>query len=156
MIRRPPRSTLFPYTTLFRSVGLFDRGISAPHHGQHFTLEERAVTHRAVRHALPGVLLLSRYAELHRSPAGGEDHGRRAIRLPARRRDVEPAVVRLADLLHRIGHDLGAELLGVLRHLLRELPPFDALEPDVVLDQIGFESSPPGAPRSIEIGRAHV
>src|SRR3712207_8381099 len=27
MIRRPPRSTLFPYTTLFRSVGL-DRGKS--------------------------------------------------------------------------------------------------------------------------------
>src|SRR3712207_3403230 len=27
MIRRPPRSTLFPYTTLFRSVvGVFDRG----------------------------------------------------------------------------------------------------------------------------------
>src|SRR3712207_5103232 len=24
MIRRPPRSTLFPYTTLFRSNGLFD------------------------------------------------------------------------------------------------------------------------------------
>src|SRR2546429_6040804 len=74
MIRRPPRSTLFPYTTLFRS-----------------------------RHALPGVLLLSRYGELHRSPAGGEDHGRRAIQLPARRRDVEPAVVRLADRLHPVG-----------------------------------------------------
>src|SRR3712207_7302117 len=25
MIRRPPRSTLFPYTTLFRSVGLADK-----------------------------------------------------------------------------------------------------------------------------------
>src|SRR2546430_9144828 len=25
MIRRPPRSTLFPYTTLFRSVQLLDR-----------------------------------------------------------------------------------------------------------------------------------
>src|SRR2546430_6068592 len=25
MIRRPPRSTLFPYTTLFRSRGIFDR-----------------------------------------------------------------------------------------------------------------------------------
>src|SRR5260370_15954069 len=25
MIRRPPRSTLFPYTTLFRSVGGIDR-----------------------------------------------------------------------------------------------------------------------------------
>src|SRR3712207_8989017 len=24
MIRRPPRSTLFPYTTLFRSLGLMD------------------------------------------------------------------------------------------------------------------------------------
>src|SRR3712207_7804217 len=27
MIRRPPRSTLFPYTTLFRSDGLFDQGV---------------------------------------------------------------------------------------------------------------------------------
>src|SRR3712207_9304466 len=25
MIRRPPRSTLFPYTTLFRSVGLLEQ-----------------------------------------------------------------------------------------------------------------------------------
>src|SRR3712207_9419902 len=25
MIRRPPRSTLFPYTTLFRSIGSFER-----------------------------------------------------------------------------------------------------------------------------------
>ena len=26
MIRRPPRSTLFPYTTLFRSAGQFEKG----------------------------------------------------------------------------------------------------------------------------------
>src|SRR3712207_7853557 len=26
MIRRPPRSTLFPYTTLFRSIGIFNAG----------------------------------------------------------------------------------------------------------------------------------
>src|SRR2546430_7310625 len=32
MIRRPPRSTLFPYTTLFRSVSqLRDRGIAQLH-----------------------------------------------------------------------------------------------------------------------------
>src|SRR3712207_7237335 len=36
MIRRPPRSTLFPYTTLFRSVGvapnaLFDGPVHDPH-----------------------------------------------------------------------------------------------------------------------------
>src|SRR3989441_6775559 len=30
MIRRPPRSTLFPYTTLFRSLG----GVEAVHLGQ--------------------------------------------------------------------------------------------------------------------------
>src|SRR3712207_8102097 len=27
MIRRPPRSTLFPYTTLFRSLGLFEEAL---------------------------------------------------------------------------------------------------------------------------------
>src|SRR2546427_6319988 len=30
MIRRPPRSTLFPYTTLFRSVELVERMLAAP------------------------------------------------------------------------------------------------------------------------------
>src|SRR5256886_4420557 len=33
MIRRPPRSTLFPYTTLFRSPG---NGVSHPVHMQRF------------------------------------------------------------------------------------------------------------------------
>src|SRR2546426_6295303 len=32
MIRRPPRSTLFPYTTLFRSLGE-DESHYGPHHG---------------------------------------------------------------------------------------------------------------------------
>src|SRR2546426_8940369 len=31
MIRRPPRSTLFPYTTLFRSVSLFASGCAGKH-----------------------------------------------------------------------------------------------------------------------------
>src|SRR3712207_7048940 len=30
MIRRPPRSTLFPYTTLFRSDGQLDLGMAFP------------------------------------------------------------------------------------------------------------------------------
>src|SRR3712207_8768120 len=30
MIRRPPRSTLFPYTTLFRSVALYAAPITLP------------------------------------------------------------------------------------------------------------------------------
>src|SRR5256885_10867804 len=32
MIRRPPRSTLFPYTTLFRSVGHEDRIVAIGEH----------------------------------------------------------------------------------------------------------------------------
>src|SRR3712207_6902674 len=34
MIRRPPRSTLFPYTTLFRSEQPPARRDEHPHHGQ--------------------------------------------------------------------------------------------------------------------------
>src|SRR5437899_773330 len=33
MIRRPPRSTLFPYTTLFRSSGVPPVGLDAAHTG---------------------------------------------------------------------------------------------------------------------------
>src|SRR5256885_10066219 len=35
MIRRPPRSTLFPYTTLFRSLPLLVRAL-ALHRGRHY------------------------------------------------------------------------------------------------------------------------
>src|SRR5260370_18706821 len=47
MIRRPPRSTLFPYTTLFRSdhVGA---GFRVRHRGAREQLERRIVAHRAV------------------------------------------------------------------------------------------------------------
>src|SRR5260370_14785656 len=65
MIRRPPRSTLFPYTTLFRSYGRFEAGwlrvdrqtiavphlpppfagktvalLADPHHGPFLSLEQ--------------------------------------------------------------------------------------------------------------------
>src|SRR2546426_6289656 len=49
--------------------------------------------------------------------------------------DVEPGVVGLADLQHGVGDDHGAELLRVVGHLLRQLPPSDALEADVILDR---------------------
>src|SRR6266404_9295159 len=38
MIRRPPRSTLFPYTTLFRSQRLLEEILFLPA-GKHFLLE---------------------------------------------------------------------------------------------------------------------
>src|SRR5256885_2521433 len=34
MIRRPPRSTLFPYTTLFRSHSLAIQALAAPEHAR--------------------------------------------------------------------------------------------------------------------------
>src|SRR2546427_9600781 len=51
MIRRPPRSTLFPYTTLFRSLfrsrGV-DQGVAAePHRGQRVHEEEGDAHRRA-------------------------------------------------------------------------------------------------------------
>src|SRR2546429_8822371 len=43
MIRRPPRSTLFPYTTLFRSVAKLRRKASGPeqHRARHGLLQVR-------------------------------------------------------------------------------------------------------------------
>src|SRR3712207_7229258 len=38
MIRRPPRSTLFPYTTLFRSAQLCDQSSFRYHRGFHLHL----------------------------------------------------------------------------------------------------------------------
>src|SRR3712207_8440238 len=41
MIRRPPRSTLFPYTTLFRSnPGVADAHYASPHHYNRHPLPE--------------------------------------------------------------------------------------------------------------------
>src|SRR2546427_7623726 len=53
MIRRPPRSTLFPYTTLFRSLGrepVVDRGLE-------LAREAGVLEHQAVRVDDPAVEL---------------------------------------------------------------------------------------------------
>src|SRR3712207_8770516 len=53
MIRRPPRSTLFPYTTLFRSrAGGGARGRHRRHHG--VRLQGLALTVRPARRRPPG------------------------------------------------------------------------------------------------------
>src|SRR3989442_5312671 len=52
MIRRPPRSTLFPYTTLFRSLAtqLAFRSHFASH-ARHFAGERIELIHHRVHHA---------------------------------------------------------------------------------------------------------
>src|SRR5258708_37856368 len=50
MIRRPPRSTLFPYTTLFRSKKLADKLYQQAHSEQHREADRRySATHREQR-----------------------------------------------------------------------------------------------------------
>src|SRR2546430_17473589 len=53
MIRRPPRSTLFPYTTLFRSVVAFDAAIGACGHRK--VLPSQAVIQRQLGSHVPAV-----------------------------------------------------------------------------------------------------
>src|SRR2546430_8385542 len=61
MIRRPPRSTLFPYTTLFRSAAderdhfaqtRPDRGRARPRHVARQPHRQEAADHREVAHAV--------------------------------------------------------------------------------------------------------
>src|SRR3712207_8715312 len=71
MIRRPPRSTLFPYTTLFRSrrdvLGLDrDTGRHAAAREGRVDAVERLDDRLAARHAL-GARLLELHAERRRS-----------------------------------------------------------------------------------------
>src|SRR3712207_7428262 len=54
MIRRPPRSTLFPYTTLFRSRGQGERGRGALRGGAPL-LDERAATSSQVLRSPPAL-----------------------------------------------------------------------------------------------------
>src|SRR5258708_19934552 len=59
MIRRPPRSTLFPYTTLFRSDGHFGSdGRRRPGHGgQHWRSEEHTSELQSPDHLVCRLLL---------------------------------------------------------------------------------------------------
>src|SRR2546430_7751048 len=49
MIRRPPRSTLFPYTTLFRSLGGDVRGLRVVGAGDQARVGDRAAGGRSQR-----------------------------------------------------------------------------------------------------------
>src|SRR3712207_8681091 len=112
MIRRPPRSTLFPYTTLFRSVGAErvaqqadprpggrDRDTLAARHpfaevGQQGgdelvvgAVEERVVLETLVTHRLPAVTELVRRRSVGELPAD-----RKSTRLNSSHANISYAV----------------------------------------------------------------
>src|SRR2546422_7614123 len=84
MIRRPPRSTLFPYTTLFRSLFFEQEG--ADRVAEIFAVRNRAGAHGGFEErSLRGTLRIDRRAEERRSArargAGAElERTRRALR----------------------------------------------------------------------------
>src|SRR2546425_6648991 len=80
MIRRPPRSTLFPYTTLFRS--LLDRPAAEPRMGRHGG-------------AVP------RPRDAHGRP-GHQDRDGAALRQPARDRRSEEHTSELQSLAYLV------------------------------------------------------
>src|SRR2546430_10299045 len=106
MIRRPPRSTLFPYTTLFRSLGVRDRGRRrggrrrraerARERDRELHLPRgrgapRAADARAGRGARGG---RRRRSAARRLPPEGAPGARRARTRPARVRVVQPGDAR--------------------------------------------------------------
>src|SRR3712207_6871552 len=75
MIRRPPRSTLFPYTTLFRSEDQQrqpDRDVRAVQAGQ--PVEDRALRERLGRQAL--LRQVHVLVDLHEQERRAEQRGR--------------------------------------------------------------------------------
>src|SRR2546430_6521789 len=53
MIRRPPRSTLFPYTTLFRSIGITATTARIQHHSRMPPRLERPLRRSSMRQEIP-------------------------------------------------------------------------------------------------------
>src|SRR5688572_32226370 len=92
MIRRPPRSTLFPYTTLFRSH--VARAIGDPMHGRARAQRERH--ERGPAGILGSDLPFRRRAPVQRGPvnAGGEQVGadRKSTRLNSSHSQISYAV----------------------------------------------------------------
>src|SRR5258707_5754859 len=93
MIRRPPRSTLFPYTTLFRSVGLGEKFAEI---GKGESLEHTTV--RADGNARPRCKLASNAAQGKAASRGD----RKSTRLNSSHANISYAVFCLKKKKERI------------------------------------------------------
>src|SRR2546430_17148082 len=92
MIRRPPRSTLFPYTTLFRSLDAAHSKRINDRHGHHVGDQVLRMLAERCRGALRSVDVLGRY--------GGEEF---ALLLPGTTQHNAASV--LAERIRRRGAD---------------------------------------------------
>src|SRR2546427_7674568 len=99
MIRRPPRSTLFPYTTLFRSIGFYRRKIDEARQRELERLERVALTdsltdlgnHRAYQEDR---------SEEHTSELQSQSNLVCRLLLEKKKRDNEYMMYRIATQIH--------------------------------------------------------
>src|SRR3989475_9975001 len=138
MIRRPPRSTLFPYTTLFRSptLGRPDRDLVARQHGAQLVIER---TVERVEEPLAGAgIVFPRVLAIE-----GDGEGRVLLRSRDPRAQVLRGLVRLhlrvpeshpvAQLAIAEAHrHLAAHPRLVMQRLFRRLLQLAALEVSLV------------------------
>src|SRR4051812_224962 len=110
-------------------VGLLYRRIATPNHGKHLALEEGPVAHRAVGHAAAGILELTGDFQLGGRPPGGQDYGWSLVHPIRSGSNLEDSIGPPDDTLDRLLPDIGAELDGVSRHEVGELPAEDVLKP---------------------------
>src|SRR5207245_11140302 len=116
---------------------LLDSRVSAAHDSQLLTLEERAITNRAVADTPSPEFLLSGDAEVPRQAARRHDQRRRP-KLIAGLQPDDFGVPFLVDLLHRLElANLEAELARVVAHLGGKLGAEAGVKPGVGRDQLG-------------------
>src|SRR5258708_23646247 len=92
MIRRPPRSTLFPYTPLFRSLAIYNRFLRAGHNQQP---PERIARHAFLQqkqnHPDEAVEQYTKAAELF-AAASRDEEDRKSTRLNSSHQIISYAV----------------------------------------------------------------
>src|SRR2546422_10348642 len=72
MIRRPPRSTLFPYTTLFRSLYAARAGVASIDHAYQLSDETMRIMREKQIFAVPTFTIAEYFAGHAASPAEAE------------------------------------------------------------------------------------
>src|SRR2546429_8420502 len=137
MIRRPPRSTLFPYTTLFRSlhaalhvIGLFVAAVELIFDGAAITGDHgvlRGVNGYAIQPGVEGAVA----AKLRQSPIGLDE-------------GFLSDILRLGWVAH-VAHDQLDEFVLVLEHQRIECPLVSALDAayQAQITRIGAHARPP-------------
>src|SRR5256885_9844655 len=98
MIRRPPRSTLFPYTTLFRSLPAVERAVPVAQGLVH-------LARMGGGEPLDGADVDRLVSQEEQGPTGRTPDGEDKIILPGLRRVSQAKTARHAEVLQAIAHD---------------------------------------------------